>query len=120
MCDGVYNVPIYSGKTLLGRAWLTQHISRINGSAELSEAIVLADIIIYDPNNRGKGIGDELMEFITKTFRVVMTGESTNIGKKLCMKWGFKMELHDDIKYLVFRRPKPKMLTIDKTIIKGV
>ena len=104
-CDGVYNIPAYDKKdNLLGRAWLTRHVRMLDGSPVVQEAIVLADIIVYNTNDRRKGVADTLMRHITENFKIVMTGPSTKAGRQLCVKWGFHFETLDGNKCLVYRR----------------
>ena len=103
-CDGVYNVPIYEGEEMIGRAILTRHIRNINGSFHFEDAIVLMDIYIYKEEHRRQGAADDLMEFITHAFKKIMTGTSTKEGRELCYKWGFKMEIINKTKYLIYKK----------------
>jgi hypothetical protein len=66
----------------------------------------LTDIIVYDPDDRGEGIGDQIMGFITGSgfFNIIVTGISTEGGRKLCLKWGFKQETIKGNKLLVWRK----------------
>jgi hypothetical protein len=105
--DGVFNVPIYDkdGK-ILGRAWLTQNLEAGNNGTDFKEKIILADIIVYEPEDRGKGVGDELMGFLTSSgaFRQIFTGLSTKSGRELCLKWGFTYRIVKHHKFLVWER----------------
>ena len=82
-------------------------MERNNGTVgTMTETVVLTDIIVYDPEDRGKGIGDNIMGFITRSgfFDVVITGISTEAGRALCLKWGFKQEVIKETKLLVWRK----------------
>lgn len=108
-CDAIFNVPIYDkDDTLLGRALLTQHMDSGGNGKDIVEKVILLDIIVYDPENRGKGIGDELMGFLTLSgmFQQIVTGLSTKEGRALCVKWGFKFETIKHHKVLIFRKGK--------------
>lgn len=92
--DAIFNIPIYDKSgDILGRALLTQNLENGENGVDLKEKVILTDIIVYDPDNRGRGIGDELMGFITTSgiFKQVLTGMSTKAGRALCIKWGFKI-----------------------------
>jgi hypothetical protein len=106
--DAVFNVPIFdSDGSLLGRAWLTQNLENGDNGTDLKEKIVLADIIVYDPNDRGKGVGDELMGFLTSSgaFKQMVTGLSTKAGRELCLKHGFKYRTIHNHKFLIWEEP---------------
>jgi hypothetical protein len=109
--DMLINIPVSDKKgKVLGRAILTREFwGGINGSA-IKEAVVLTDIIVYDPADRGKGIGDELMGFITSSgmFDVIVTGISTEAGRALCLKHGFEYYKLDGEDILVFRKKGEK------------
>ncbi|MGW8324114.1 MAG: hypothetical protein ACWGNI_00330 [Desulfobacterales bacterium] len=107
--DFLINIPIIENDKVIGRAILTKnvHLKPANGKpAEMSETVVLTDIIVYDPEDRGKGIGDRLMGFITSSgfFDIVITGISTEAGRALCLKWGFKQEVIKETKLLIWRK----------------
>lgn len=103
--DAVFNVPIFDNDgTLLGRAWLTQNIENSDNGTDLKEKIILADIIVYDPEDRGKGVGNQLMGWLTTSgaFQQILTGLSTKAGRELCLKWGFKYREHKGSKFLIW------------------
>lgn len=105
--DVLINIPVVDKKgRTLGRAILTKQILASAKEGEIREIVVLTDVIVYDPGDRGKGIGDELMGFITSSgmFDVIVTGMSTESGRALCLKHGFKYEVMKAEKFLVFRR----------------
>ena len=104
--DVLINIPILDKDRVLGRAILTKQIEIDIENETSKEIVVLLDIIVYDPNDRGKGVGDELMGFITSSgmFETVVTGMSSEIGRALCLKHGFKYEVYKAEKFLVFRR----------------
>lgn len=108
--DFLINIPVIDNNNkVLGRAILTKnvHLERNNGTVgTMTETVVLTDIIVYDPEDRGKGIGDNIMGFITRSgfFDVVITGISTEAGRALCLKWGFKQEVIKETKLLVWRK----------------
>jgi hypothetical protein len=108
--DFLVNIPIMGkDNKILGRAILTKnvHFKRNNGTAPvINETVVLTDIIVYDPDNRGEGIGDQIMGFITGSgfFNIIVTGISTEGGRELCLKWGFKQETIKGNKLLVWRK----------------
>lgn len=107
--DQIVNIPICdkNGK-VLGRALITRQITPKgnNGNMSMSVMNVLMDIIVYDPDDRNKGVADKLMGLITgcDMFPVLFTGISTEAGRSLCLKWGFKQEELKGIKYLVWRK----------------
>lgn len=106
-CDGVFNVPIYSGKDeIIGRALLTRHLKLGQNGRGAQEAIVLTDIYVYREEDRQQGAADDLMGFLVSAFDTIMTGPSTPGGKKLCLKHGFKIEVHNAEKFLVYRKEK--------------
>ena len=108
--DFLINIPVIDkNNKMLGRAVLTKsvYMNKENGTTStIRETVVLTDIIVYDPENRGKGVGDNLMGFITGSgyFDVVITGISTESGRELCLKWGFKQETIKETKLLVWRK----------------
>ena len=107
--DVLVNIPVVDKKgRVLGRAILTKQVEANAGNGTVREIVVLTDIIVYDPVDRGKGVGDELMGFITGSglFDVVVTGINTEAGRALCLKHGFKYEVVQAEKYLVFRKGK--------------
>lgn len=107
--DVLINIPVVDKKgKVLGRAILTKQIEASAKDGMVREVVVLTDIIVYDPADRGKGVGDELMGFITGSglFEVVVTGMSTEPGRALCLKHGFKYEAINAEKFLVFRKEK--------------
>ena len=104
--DSIFNIPIVDKKgNVLARAILTQNIIQ-ESQKDFSEVIVLLDIIVYDPNDRDKGLGDKLMGFITSCgkFEKIITGISTKAGRELCIKWGFKYDIIKDKKFLVWKK----------------
>jgi hypothetical protein len=106
-CDGVFNVPIYNGRNdIIGRALLTCHIKLPENGNGVQRAVVLTDIYIYHEEDRRQGAADDLMGCLTEMFDTIMTGESTSAGKRLCLKHGFKIEVHNAEKYLVYRKEK--------------
>ena len=107
--DVLINIPVVDKKgRTLGRAILTKQIEANAGNGTVKEIVVLTDIIVYDPIDRGRGVGDELMGFITNSglFDVVVTGINTEAGRALCLKHGFEYEVVQAEKYLVFRKGK--------------
>jgi len=103
--DAVFNIPIFDENgDILGRAWLTQNLENGDNGNDLKEKIVLCDIIVYDPEDRGKGVGDELMGFLTSSgcFQQIVTGLSTKAGRALCLKWGFTVREHKHNKFLIW------------------
>ena len=103
-CDGVYNVAIYNKNgEFIGRAVLTKHLKNMDGSYNIGEAVVLMDIYVYE-EERGKGAADDMMEFITHAFKKIITGISTEKGRALCYKWGFKMERINDKNWLIYNK----------------
>ena len=108
--DFLINIPVIDkNNKMLGRAVLTKsvYMNKENGTTStIRETVVLTDIIVYDPENRSKGVGDNLMGFITGSgyFDVVITGISTESGRELCLKWGFKQETIKETKLLVWRK----------------
>lgn len=109
-CDGIFNIPIFShDDNIIGRAILTRHLkisNAGNGNGAAEEAIVLLDIYIYKEEDRAQGAADDLMEFLTKesNFATILTGASTPSGRKLCIKYGFKTEVYNAEKFLVWRK----------------
>lgn len=109
-CDGVFNIPIFGpNDDIIGRAILTRHLrvnNAGNGNGAAEEAIVLMDIYIYNEKDRAQGAADDIMEFLTKesNFATILTGASTPAGRKLCLKHGFKTEVHNAEKFLVWRK----------------
>lgn len=104
--DMLINIPVSDKKgRVLGRAILTKSFEAKLENGTVREITVLTDIIVYDPADRGKGVGDEIMGFITSSgkFDVVVTGMSTEPGRALCLKHGFKYEVVNAEKFLVFR-----------------
>jgi len=107
--DQLINIPICDkqGK-VLGRALLTREMKPVgnNGVLKVKIADVLMDIIVYDPDDRGKGIADKLMGLITgcDMFDTILTGISTEAGRELCLKWGFKQEEYKEKKFLIWRK----------------
>lgn len=104
--DSLFDIVIVDKKeNVLARAILTQNIIQ-ESHKDFSELIVLLDIIVYDPNDRGKGLGDKLMGFITSCgkFEKIITGLSTKAGRELCLKWGFKYDYIKEKKFLVWKR----------------
>ena len=111
-CVGVFNIPAFVNKKIVGRATLTHHLTPIDESdlmPEMKEAIVLLDIVIYNNEYRKKGIADKLMNHITNSFDIVMTGMSTKSGRSLCLKHGFKFENHDGRPYLIYRKESDEL-----------
>lgn len=109
--DVVINIPVTDkNNRVLGRAFLTKQFEAGVREGSVREMVVLADIIVYDPKDRGKGVGNELMGFITSSglFDVVVTGINTEEGRSLCLKHGFKYEVHGAEKFLVFRKKDEK------------
>jgi hypothetical protein len=107
--DMLVNIPVMDkNDKMLGRAILTKTVypNRDNGTMKVDEVVVLTDIIVYDPEDRGKGIGNQLMCFITTSgyFDVIITGISTEAGRSLCLKWGFKQEDIKGTKLLIWRK----------------
>lgn len=101
-CDSIFNVTLTEKNKLLGRAILTKHVNYVEGT----RAIILLDIYLYNSEDQGKGYGSKLMKLITDEFDCVATGISTKLGRQICTKFGFKMELIDGRKWLVYRRGK--------------
>ena len=92
-CDGLINISITNKhKKVIGRAILTMHVQKINGSEFGGVYYVLADIIVYDKEDREKGVGSHLMIFLTNEFSPIITSahQSSKEGFDLCMKFGFK------------------------------
>lgn len=105
--DFVYNIPIVDADNkVLGRAVLTKNIDGFG--PDMKEKVVLMDIIVYDPEDRGKGVGDELMGFLTSgvVCSQILTGWNTEAGRKLCLKWGFKYKEFRGVKVLVWEDKK--------------
>ena len=115
ICDGIFNVPIFNGMNdVIGRAILTRHL-RFNAEGNgkgTEEAIVLTDIVIYKEEDRRNGAADDVMKFLTEGsgFTCILTGGSTPAGKKLCLKHGFKVEVHGNEKCLVWRKVKTEKI----------
>ena len=109
--DSLFNIPVVDkhGK-VLGRAILTQNLENSDNGNGLKEKIILLDIIVYDPENRGKGIGDQLMGFLTTSgaFQQIVTGWNTEAGRELCLKWGFKYRGFGKDKYLIWENENGK------------
>lgn len=53
---------------------------------------VLFDIVVYKEENRRKHIADELMSFICRNFKTIVTGYHSKAGLELCLKHGFVLE----------------------------
>jgi len=107
--DSIFNIPVVDENNhVLGRAILTQNIEDGDDPYNLKEKVVLLDIIVYDPDDRGKGIGDQLMGFITSSgaFQQIITGWNTEAGRELCLKWGFKYRTVGKSKFLVWEKEK--------------
>ena len=105
--DSLFNIPVMDSKgKVLGRAILTQNLENGDNGRDLKEKIILLDIIVYDPENRGKGIGDQLMGFLTQSgaFQQIVTGWNTEEGRSLCLKWGFKYRGIGNDRYLVWEK----------------
>ena len=107
--DSIFNIPIVDeDNRVLGRAILTQNIENSANGDGLREKVVLLDIIVYDPEKRGQGVGDQLMGFITGggAFQQIITGWNTEAGRALCLKWGFKYRTVGKSKFLVWETDK--------------
>jgi len=104
--DSIFNIPIVDKSgNVLARAILTQNV-RQDTPGKFSEVVILTDIIVYDPNDRGKGLGDKIMGFITSCgrFEKIVTGISTKAGRELCLKWGFKYDFIKEKKFLIWEK----------------
>ena len=115
--DSLFNIPIMDSKgKVLGRAILTQNLENSSNGNGLKEKIILLDIIVYDPENRGKGIGDQLMGFLTNggAFRQIVTGWNTEEGRRLCLKWGFKYRGIGKDRYLIWEKQEEEKPLIEE------
>lgn len=106
--DQLINIPILENNRVLGRAILTINLETVDN--RVVEVVVLTDIIVYDHKDRGKGVADRLMGFIThcEYFDIIITGINTEKGRALCLKWGFKQEIVGKEKFLVWRKDDKK------------
>jgi len=109
--DMLIHIPIYDkNNRMLGRAILTRNVEtgRNNGKMNLLETTILLDIVVYEPEDRRKGIADELMGYITSCgeFKSILTGISTEPGRALCLKWGFKQATIKGENFLIWRKEK--------------
>ena len=82
-CFGVYNVPIYEGERMVGRAILlnTQDL----------EELALLDVYVYHEEDRRKGYADKVMWFLTHRYDAMITSWLSTAGRDLCLKHGFQM-----------------------------
>jgi len=101
-CYGVYNIGIYDGKRLVGRAILLN-------TPDLEE-LVLLDIYVYNEEDRRKGYADKLMWFLTQRHDAMITSWLTTAGRDLCLKHGFfmmKSAFKNQIDLLGYRKESP-------------
>lgn len=84
-CDEIVDVAYFKKDKCLGAAWLMKQYD----STGEKELITLLDIIVYDSKDRRQGIGDKLMNAVTKMFPKIVTGIASRAGRELCLKHGF-------------------------------
>jgi len=83
-CTIAHNIPIYIGGEMIGRALIVEVIGQ--------EWEVLLDIYIYDEENRGKGYGTQLLDFVKTRFSRLITNARTPQSKQFLLKNGFEQK----------------------------
>jgi len=105
--SSVINVPVYESddsKAPMARALLIED----SGPGPL----ILLDIVVYDPENRRKGVAEDLLKMITDVFPHIETGYFGKPGLELCLKCGFvlhKAMFKNEGDKLVFKSEIPKV-----------
>lgn len=89
-CSGVYNYTIWDKEKFLGRAVVVRH-DPINPRIDGEEEIFL-DIVIFDEADRRKGVGSDLMTFITHNglHKCLISSAYSGKGKNFAYKTGWK------------------------------
>jgi len=74
---------------------------------------VLVDILVFE-ESRGAGVGDELMGVLTDAFDNMLTGMSSEAGRGLCIKHGWKFErTKDQPSHLRWEKPDAERSSTD-------
>ena len=95
-------------KKLIGTAWVGIEANYEEKNPKY--AYWLLDINIYDEKNRRQGAAGEIIELMQYRYPKLITGVSTNAGRNLCLKHGFKIikgmskKSHD---FLFWERSEP-------------
>jgi len=97
-CTLVHNIPLYIDNEVVARAFVIE--------PEDTDWYILFDITIHDPENRGKGYGSEVLDFVKKRFEKIQTGARNQRVGKFLTNNGFKVKKslfkkQEDIYYYV-------------------
>ena len=80
----IHNVQIYVQSKMVGRALLIAPTDMAG--------YILLDIVVYNEADRRKGLGDEMMAYLTERFTPIFTSYLSAAGRNLCLKHGFRMK----------------------------
>ncbi len=83
-CSLVHNVPLYIKGEMVARAFVIE--------PEDTDWYILFDIQIHDEENRGKGYGSEVLDFVKNRFERVQTGARNKRVGKFLLNNGFKIK----------------------------
>lgn len=83
-CSLVHNIPLYIENEMVARAFVIE--------PEDTDWYILFDIQIHDPENRGKGYGSEVLDFVKKRFDRIQTGARNQRVANWLIKNGFKVK----------------------------
>lgn len=83
-CSLVHNIPLYIKGEMVARAFVIE--------PEDTDWYILFAVHVYDPENRGKGYGSEVLDFVKKRFDRVKTGARNPRVAKWLTKNGFKVK----------------------------
>ena len=91
-CTGVWNYTIWEKNNYLGRAIVIQH-NPYKQIIDKEEEIFL-DIVIFETENRRKGAGQELMNFITSNgfHKCLISSAFSNKGNNFAYKTNWKLK----------------------------
>lgn len=81
-CSLVHNVPLYIEGKMVARAFVIE--------PEDTDWYILFAVHVYDPENRGKGYGSEVLDFVKKRFGKIQTGARNKRVAKWLINNGFK------------------------------